>query len=101
MIVKIGAIEDTPGANLKLHEELQKRTSGTGVGSSNAATIAVPLNDQIALSLATKFLQSANLGQDLRLERILELKTAILNEQYSCDPLLVSRALIEELLQSQ
>ena len=102
MIVKIGTIENAPGANLKSYQEPQNTTSGAGIDSNTkAATVPVPVNDQIALSLATKFVQDATLGQDLRLERIIELKTAILNEQYSYDPLLVGRALIEEALQSR
>jgi anti-sigma28 factor (negative regulator of flagellin synthesis) len=61
-----------------------------------APKVLTPVNDQIALSLATKLLQQASsAGEEVRLQRILQLKTAIVKEQYRYDPLAVGHALVE------
>jgi anti-sigma28 factor (negative regulator of flagellin synthesis) len=61
-----------------------------------APKIPIPVSDQIALSLATKLLQQASVaGEGARLDRILQLKTAIVKQQYRYDPLAVGHALIE------
>lgn len=76
--------------------------SATETASRKVTTIPVPVNDQIALSLATTFLQqAANAGEQVRLERILQLKTALVKEQYQYDPLVVGRALIEAHLRGE
>ena len=76
------------------HETTHAQTEIAANG--DAAKVSVPISDQIALSLATKLLQqTADAGDQIRLERILQLKTAIVKEQYSYDPLAVGRALIE------
>lgn len=70
------------------------------VSDNNATNASDSITDQIALSLASKLIQPAlNADAEVQLERILQLRTAILNEQYSYDPLLMSRALIEALQQ--
>jgi len=64
--------------------------------TSGVPKAPIPVNDQIALSLATNLLQQAsNAGEQSRLDRILQLKTAIVKEQYRYDPLAVGHALIE------
>jgi anti-sigma28 factor (negative regulator of flagellin synthesis) len=63
---------------------------------TEAPKVPIPVSDQIALSLATKLLQQASTaGEGARLDRILQLKTAIVKEQYRYDPLAVGHALIE------
>jgi anti-sigma28 factor (negative regulator of flagellin synthesis) len=102
-IVKNADAANVPGLSLD-HPQPSHEISGvTGITSeSNASKVLVPVTDQIALSLATKFLQqAANAGGEVRLERILQLKTAIVKEQYVSDPLVVGRALIEAHLRGE
>jgi anti-sigma28 factor (negative regulator of flagellin synthesis) len=103
MIVKNGETANVPSHSLKRYQQSHEIASTTEIASdSNATKVSVPVNDQIALSLATKFLQqAANAGEATRSERILQLKTAIVKEQYQCDPLVVDRALIEAHLQGE
>lgn len=102
MIVKIGETTNVQSPSLQLPEP-HKITSAQEIASeSNATKIPLPVSDQIALSLATKFLQpAASAGENVRLERILQLKTAIVKEQYQYDPLVVGRALIEAHLRGE
>src|SRR5438046_819303 len=97
MIVKNGETPNVPSPTLESSHQSHEVTSATEIASdSNATKISVPVNDQIALSLATKFLlQAANAGGEVQLQRILQLKTAIVKEQYQYDPFVVGRALIE------
>jgi anti-sigma28 factor (negative regulator of flagellin synthesis) len=103
MIVKNGEMANVPSSNLERSYRLHQIGSATEIASeSNAKTVPVPVSDQIALSLATKFLQkTTNAGEDVRLERILRLKTAIVKEQYQYDPLVIGRALIEAHLRGE
>jgi len=99
MIVKNGQTTDLPGVNLERTQpsrELSHAAPPETPATSEAPKAPAPINDQIALSLATKFLQQApSAGEQARLERILQLKTAIVKEQYQYDPLAVGHALIE------
>src|ERR1700693_4673095 len=97
MIVKIVASANGPSPRLERSHQSHEITSAAKNASDSGATqVPVPVNDQIALSLATKFLQpAANAGEQVRLERILQLKTAIVKEQYQYDPFVVGRALVE------
>ena len=100
MIVKHGDSPDLTGAK-SLDRAQQSREVSQAVlpetpATSTAPKVPLPVNDQIALSLATKLLQQAsNAGEQYRLDRILQLKTAIVKEQYQYDPLAVGHALIE------
>ena len=103
MIVNNGESANAPGLSLERPQQLHEITNPTEIASQTTATNApVPVTDQIALSLATKFLQKAtNAGEEVRLERILQLKTAIVKKQYQYDPLVVGRALIEAHLRGE
>ncbi len=99
MIVKNGETPDLPGVNLERTQQ-SREVSGAvtpeAPASSAAPKAPTPVNDQIALSLATNLVQQASsAGQQARLERILQLRTAIVKEQYRYDPLAVGHALIE------
>ena len=101
MIVNNGETANAPGPSLERHQQTHEITTETGF-KSNATKASIPVNDQIALSLATNFLQqAANPGEDARLERILQLRTAIIKDQYQYDPLVVGRALIEARLRGE
>jgi len=99
MIVKNGDSPDRPGINLERAQQSREVSNAVppeGPVSSEAPKAPIPVNDQIALSLATKFLQQASkAGEEARLDRILQLKTAIVKQQYQYDPLVVGHALIE------
>ncbi|HWY47342.1 MAG TPA: hypothetical protein VNX70_08155 [Bryobacteraceae bacterium] len=99
MIVKNGETPDLPGVNLERTQQ-SREVSGAATPEAPANSAApkapTPVNDQIALSLATNLVQQASsAGQQARLERILQLRTAIVKEQYRYDPLAVGHALIE------
>ncbi|HEX4593408.1 MAG TPA: hypothetical protein VH157_03990 [Bryobacteraceae bacterium] len=99
MIVKHGETPDLPGINLdraQQSREVSQAAPPVSPATSGAPKAPIPVNDQIALSLATKLLQQASsAGEQARLDRILQLKTAIVKEQYRYDPLAVGHALIE------
>lgn len=99
MIVKHGDTPNLPGVSLdraQQSREVSNAAPPEAPVTSSAPKVAVPLNDQIALSLATKLLQQASsAGEQARLDRILQLKTAIVKEQYRYDPLAVGHALVE------
>ena len=103
MVVNNGETAKIPRLSLGPSHQPHEVTGARKIlAESNATNAPVPVNDQIALSLATKFLQKAtNAGEDVRLERILQLKTAIVKEQYQYDPLVVGRALIEAHLRGE
>lgn len=64
--------------------------------SDSQADLPIPVNDHIALSLATNLVQQVGqAGENSRLNRILELKHAIQVQQYVVDPMAVSHALIK------
>src|SRR6202043_4043152 len=79
MIVKNGETPDLPGVNLERAQQSREVSSAVtpeAPASSAAPKAPTPVNDQIALSLATNLVQQAsNAGQQASLERILELKT--------------------------
>jgi anti-sigma28 factor (negative regulator of flagellin synthesis) len=94
MTIKQGTAVDVSASNvdrtLGSHEVQSANTSQT------PTKIPVGVDDKIALSMATRLVQQTLEGTDgTRLNRILELKTAIQNHQYGIDPLKVSHALIE------
>jgi anti-sigma28 factor (negative regulator of flagellin synthesis) len=91
MIVNNGESANAPGLSLERPQQSHEIINPTEIASQSTATKApVPVTDRIALSLATKFLQKAtNAGEDVRLERILQLKTAIVKEQYQYGPWLL------------
>ena len=99
MIVKHGDAPDLPGVNLERAQqsrEVSHAAPPEAPVTSEAPKAPIPVNDQIALSLATKLLQQASgAGEEARLDLILQLKTAIVNQQYRYDPLEVGHALIE------
>jgi hypothetical protein len=99
MIVKNGESPDLPGVNLDRAQQSREVSNAVppGAPAGGAAPKApIPVNDQIALSLATNLVQQASsAGEQARLERILQLRTAIVKEQYRYDPLAVGHALIE------
>jgi anti-sigma28 factor (negative regulator of flagellin synthesis) len=99
MIVKNGETPDVSAVNLERTQQSREVTHAAppeAPVNSEAPKVPVPINDQIALSLATKLLQQASTaGEGARLDRILQLKTAIVKEQYRYDPLAVGHALIE------
>ena len=99
MIVKNGETPDLSGVSLERTQqsrEVSNAATPEAPASSAAPKAPTPVNDQIALSLATNLVQQAsNAGEQARLERILQLKTAIVKEQYRYDPLAVGHALIE------
>ena len=99
MIVKHGDAPDLPGLNLERTQqsrEVSHAVAPEAPVTSEAPKVPIPINDQIALSLATRLLQQASTaGEQARLDRILQLKTAIIKEQYRYDPLAVGHALIE------
>ena len=103
MIVENGEKANVPSPTLERSQQPHEISSATeNASASNTTKIAVPVDDQIALSLATKFLpQAANAGEAVQLERILQLKTAIIKGQYQYDPLVVGRALIEAHLRGE
>jgi len=103
MIVKNGETANVPSPSLERSYQSHEITSvSESASDSNTTNVPVPVTDQIALSLATKFLQqAANAGGEVQLERILQLKTAIVKEQYQYDPLVVGRALIEAHLRGE
>ena len=103
MILKNGEIVNVPSPNLERPQQSQETSSATEIASnSNPTEVPALVNDQVALSLATKFLQqTAIAGEGVRLERILQLKTVIVKEQYRYDPLVVGRALIEAHLRGE
>jgi anti-sigma28 factor (negative regulator of flagellin synthesis) len=58
-----------------------------------------PVDDTVAFSEAANFVQqTSSAGEQSRLARILQLKTAIEKNQYSVDPLAVSHAVIKAAL---
>ena len=74
--------------------------------SSTPQTVVPPnpitVDDRIALSVATDVVkQTASIGEQARLARVLQLKTAIEKNQYVIDPRAVSHALIESELQGR
>ena len=99
MIVKNGETPDVSAINLERTQ--QSREVAQAAPPEAPVTIEtpkapIPVNDQIALSLATKLLQQASVaGEEARLDRILQLKTAIVKQQYRYDPLAVGHALVE------
>ena len=99
MIVQNGDAPDLSGVNLDRTQQSREVTHAVppeAPVTSEAPKVPVPINDQIALSLATKLLQQASTaGEQARLDRILQLKTAIIKQQYRYDPLAVGHALIE------
>jgi len=99
MIVKNGESPDRPIINLERTQQSREVSNAAppqAPVSSAAPKTPTPVNDQIALSLATNLLQQAShAGEQARLDRILQLKTAIVKEQYQYDPLAVGHALIE------
>ena len=99
MIVKHGETPDVPVVSLdrtQQSREVHNAALPENSVASHAPKIPTPVSDQIALSLATRLLQQASkAGDDVRLERILQLKTAIVKNQYRYDPLVVSRAVIQ------
>ena len=99
MIVKNGETPDVSAINLERAQqsrEVSNAATPEVPASSAAPKASTPVNDQIALSLATNLVQQAsNAGEQARLERILQLRTAIVKEQYRYDPLAVGHALIE------
>lgn len=99
MIVKPGETPDVPTVSLERTQQSREVSHAAPPdvpATSPAPKTPVPVNDQIALSLATRLLQQAsNAGEEARLQRILQLKTAIVKEQYRYDPLAVGHALIE------
>jgi anti-sigma28 factor (negative regulator of flagellin synthesis) len=99
MIVNNGDTPDLSGVNLDRTQQSREVTHAAppeAPVTSEAPKVPTPINDQIALSLATKLLQQASTaGEEARLDRILQLKTAIVKEQYRYDPLAVGHALIE------
>ena len=71
MIVKNGETTNIASPSLERSLQFHEIGSATEIANSNATRVSVPVNDQIALSLATKFLlQAANAGGEVRLERI-------------------------------
>jgi anti-sigma28 factor (negative regulator of flagellin synthesis) len=94
MTIKNGTAVDVSASNLD-------RTLGSHEVQSAETLqpptkIPVAVDDRIALSMATRLVQQTLEGTDPgRLDRILELKTAIQKHQYSVDPLKVSHALVE------
>ena len=99
MIVKNGEAPDVSAVNLERTQqsrEVSHAAPPEAPVTSDAPKAPIPVNDQIALSLATKLLQqTSTAGEEARLDRILQLKTAIVNQQYRYDPLAVGHALIE------
>lgn len=99
MIVKHGQTPDVPGVNLERVQQSREVSHAAPPETpvtSEVPKAPTPVNDQIALSLATKLLQQVSTaGEESRLQRILQLKTAIVKEQYRYDPLAVGHALIE------
>jgi anti-sigma28 factor (negative regulator of flagellin synthesis) len=99
MIVKNGEGPNGPGVNLERAQQSREVSNAAppqSPVSSAAPKAPTPVNDQIALSLATNLLQQAShAGEQARLDRILQLKTAIVKEQYQYDPLVVGQALIQ------
>ncbi len=99
MIVKHGDTPNLPGVSLDRAEQSREVSNAAKPEApviSEPQRDSVPLNDRIALSLATNLLQQASkAGEQARLDRILQLKTAIIKEQYRYDPLAVGHALIE------
>ncbi len=98
MIVKNGETPDVPVVSLERTHQSREVSNAQPENSvaSHAPKLPAPVSDQIALSLATRLLQQASkAGDDVRLERILQLKTAIVKNQYRYDPLVVSRAVIQ------
>jgi len=56
----------------------------------------ITVDDRIALSVATDVVkQTATIGEQARMARVMELKTAIEKNQYVIDPMAVSHALIK------
>lgn len=99
MIVKNGETPDLPGVSLDRAQQSREVTHAAppeSPAASEGPKASIPVNDQIALSLATNLLQQASTaGEQARLDRILQLKTAIVKEQYRYDPLAVGHALVE------
>lgn len=99
MIVKHGETPDVSAVNLERAQQSREISNATPPESTvvnQEPKVPAQVSDQIALSLATKLLQQASTaGEEARLQRILQLKTAIVKEQYRYDPLAVGHALIE------
>jgi hypothetical protein len=99
MIVKNGETLDVSAVNLERTQQSREVIHAAPPEPpvmTEAPKVPIPVSDQIALSLATKLLQQASTaGEGARLDRILQLKTAIVKEQYRYDPLAVGHALIE------
>lgn len=88
--------DTTDVAGLSLDRTIGSREVDTKVTAQPAHTEVEPIDDRIALSIATKLVQQATLaGEQARLNRILELKNAIQTRQYIVDPLAVGHAVIE------
>lgn len=89
---------DKPDVNVtNLDRTLESQdVSPAATAAEAAAKDSIPVDDRVALSLATNLLQQASQADSsARLARILELKDAIQKNQYRVDPMKVSRALIE------
>lgn len=95
MTIKSGETHEVSGLNVD-----------RSVGSHPVETASVPktvvppnpitVDDRIALSVATNVVQQASsIGEEARLARVLQLKTAIEKNQYVVNPRAVSHALIE------
>ena len=94
MTIKHGTAVDVSASNLDRTLGSHEVQSATTPQTPNK--IPATVDDRIALSMATRLVQQAlKGGDDARLDRILQLKTAIQKHQYSVDPLKVSHALIE------
>jgi len=96
MIINRGDSLDLTSSNVGRSAAAQEAEAQAAI---KAPPIPTGVNDQIALSLATNYVQQAtSAGSDARLERILALKHAIQAEQYLVEPNAVSHALIRATL---
>jgi len=95
---------DTPEVN---NLNVDRSSGSLPVDHSSTPQTVVPPNpitvdDRIALSVATDVVkQATTIGEQARLARVLQLKTAIEQNQYVIDPTAVSHALIESVLQGR
>jgi anti-sigma28 factor (negative regulator of flagellin synthesis) len=93
MIINRGDSLDVTSSNVGRSAAAQE--VDTQAASKAPPVADTSVNDQIALSLATNYVQQAtSAGSAARLERILALKHAIQAEQYLVEPNAVSHALI-------
>lgn len=99
MTINNGETPDVSIANLARAIGSQDLHTANNVPASPTPIV---LDDRIALSVASRLVQQSSSAEDpAQLARILELKTAIQNGQYGVDPLVVSHALIEAVLQGR